>query len=84
MGLQFIANDIYTRSLDKIAPRDTNAVGFLTYFNGPDIAGVRAAAESYRVVYMVTGLEQITEQAIRDTITARSITLVGRKCCCGS
>ena len=72
-GIQFIANDIYTRSLDKIAPRDTNAVGFLTYFNGPDIAGVRAAAESYRVVYMVTGLEQITEQAIRDTITARSI-----------
>ena len=72
-GIQFIASDIYTRSLDKIAPRDTNAVGFLTYFNGPDIAGVRAAAESYRVVYMVTGLEQITEQAIRDTITARSI-----------
>ncbi len=72
-GLQFIANDIYPKSLDKIAARDTNAVGFLTYFNGPDMAGVRAKANSYRVVYMATGLEQITEQPIRDTIAVRSL-----------
>ncbi len=72
-GLQFIANDIYPRSLDKITPRDTNAVGFLTYFNGPDIAGVRAKADNYRVIYMSSGLEQITDQPIRDTIAVRSL-----------
>lgn len=72
-GLQFIANDIYPRSLDKISARDTSAVGFLTYFNGPDMAGVRAKADGYRVVYMSTGLEQITELAIRDTIAVRSL-----------
>ena len=72
-GVQFIANSVYTRSLDKIAPRDTSAIGFLTYFNGPDIAGVRASADGYRVVYMATGLEQITEQPIRDTIAVRSL-----------
>jgi len=72
-GIQFIANSIYERSLDKIAPRDSNATSFLTYFNGPDVAGVRAAADNYRVVYMVAGLEQITEQPVRDTIAARSL-----------
>ncbi len=72
-GLQFIANDIYPRSLDKISPRDTSAIAFLTYFNGPDVAGVRAAADNYRVVYMTAGLDQITDQVIRDTIAARSI-----------
>ena len=81
-GLQFIANDIYPRSLDKIAARDTNAVGFLTYFNGPDMAGIRAKADGYRVVYMSTGLEQITEQPIRDTIAVRQSSMVIRKCCC--
>ena len=72
-GLQFIASDIYPRSLDKISPRDTNATGFLTYFNGPDIAGVRTSAENYRIIYMVTGFEQITDQAVRDTIASRSL-----------
>jgi hypothetical protein len=72
-GLQFIANDIYPRSLDKISPRDTNAVSFLTYFNGPDVAGVRAEDGNSRVVYITAGLDQITDQAIRDTIAIRSI-----------
>ncbi|MFZ1518399.1 MAG: T9SS type A sorting domain-containing protein [Ignavibacteriaceae bacterium] len=72
-GVQYVTNSVYNRSLDKIAPKDTTATSFLTYFNGPDVAGVRSAADNYRVVYMVTGLEQITEQAIRDTIAARSL-----------
>ena len=72
-GVQFIANDTYTRSLDKISAADTSATNFLTYFNGPDVAGVRAKAGAYRVVYLVAGLEQITEQAIRDTLAVRSI-----------
>ncbi|MBK7629813.1 MAG: T9SS type A sorting domain-containing protein [Ignavibacteriales bacterium] len=37
------------------------------------MAGVRAKADGYRVVYMSTGLEQITELAIRDTIAVRSL-----------
>src|SRR5574338_79876 len=72
-GVQFVANSIYERSLDKISPLDTNATAILTYFNGPDIAGIRAAADNYRIVYMVTGPEQITDLAVRDTITARRI-----------
>ncbi len=72
-GIQIIANAIYPRSLDKISPRDTNAVAFLQYFNGPDIAGIRASAENYRVIYMVAGFEQINEQAIRDTLASRSL-----------
>jgi hypothetical protein len=72
-GVQFIANDLYPRSLDKITERDTSALGFLTYFNGPDKAGIRTKSDGYRVVYISTGLEQITEQPIRDTITVRSL-----------
>ncbi len=67
-GIQFIANATYARSLDKITPADTMATAFLTYFNGPDVAGVRAIGDGYRVIYMAAGLEQITEEAIRDTL----------------
>lgn len=72
-GIQFIANEIYTRSLDKITPGDTNAVKFLTYFNGPDIAGIRAEADNYRIIYMSASFEQITELPVRDTLAARSL-----------
>jgi len=72
-GIQFIANTIYSRSLDKITARDANAVNFLTYFNGPDVAGVRSAFNNYRVIYTTAGLEQITEQPIRDTLLSRSL-----------
>ena len=72
-GLRYYANSIYPLSLDIISPRDTSAITFLTYFNGPDIAGVRTEANNYRIIYMSAGLEQITAQAMRDTITARSI-----------
>ena len=72
-GWRYYANSIYPLSLDKISPRDSSAVAFLTYFNGPDVAGIRAEANNYRIIYMTAGLEQVTEQAIRDTIAARSI-----------
>jgi hypothetical protein len=72
-GLRYYANSIYQLSLDKISARDSSAIAFLTYFNGSDIAGVRAEVDNYRTIYMTAGLEQITSQAIRDTIVARSI-----------
>lgn len=72
-GIQIIANAIYPRSLDKITPRDTSAIAFLQYFNGPDVAGIRAEADNYRVIYMVAGFEQINEEATRDTLASRSL-----------
>ncbi|MFZ2863664.1 MAG: T9SS type A sorting domain-containing protein [Ignavibacteriaceae bacterium] len=72
-GVQIIANAVYPRSLDIISPRDTSAVSFLQYFNGPNIAGIRAIADNYRIIYMVAGFEQINEQAIRDTLASRCL-----------
>lgn len=73
-GVQLIANGtIYGLSLDKIAPVDTTASAAFLYFNGPDIAGIKVAAETHGVVYLSFGLEQIVDQAVRDTILSRSI-----------
>ncbi|MDP2364056.1 MAG: hypothetical protein Q8M94_09835, partial [Ignavibacteria bacterium] len=72
-GIQFIASDIYPRSLDKISVRDITATAFLTYFNGPDVAGLRSEADNYRVVYMTAGIEQISNQSISDTLVVRII-----------
>ena len=74
-GIQLIASGtIYNLSLDKIAPFDSTASAAFLYFNGPDIAGIKVATETHGVVYLSFGLEQITDQAIRDTILSRSIT----------
>lgn len=73
-GVQLIADGTrYGLSLDKIAPVDTTASAAFLYFNGPDIAGIKVAAETHGVVYLSFGLEQIVDQAVRDTILSRSI-----------
>lgn len=74
-GIQFTANGtIYPLSLDKIAPADTTGSAAFLYFNGPDMSGIKVAKETHGVVYLSFGLEQIVDQAIRDTILSRSLT----------
>jgi len=74
-GIYFVAGDIYERSYDKIAPFNLEATKILTYGTGtnPAIAGIRASADIYKVVYIGLGLEQIPDEADRDSIVARSI-----------
>jgi hypothetical protein len=72
-GLQFIVNDVYSRSAEIIAPFDAEATAILKYMTGPNVAGIRAATNSYRVVYLGIALEQISDEADRDSIVARSI-----------
>ena len=76
-GIQFVLNDVYTRSPDNIAPYDGNASSIFLYFNGPNVAGIKAAAGSYKVVYFGFGFEQITDTAIRDTLISRIINYNG-------
>ncbi|GAB4327516.1 MAG: hypothetical protein Kow0037_01140 [Calditrichia bacterium] len=72
-GLQFLAGSIYDKSLDKISPAGSDASTIFTYMNGPDAAGIKAATNTYRLVYLAFGFEQIDQTAIRDTVMARSI-----------
>lgn len=76
-GVQFVLNDIYTRSPDNIGPYDNNASSIFIYLNGPNVAGIKAAANNYKVVYFGFGFEQITDTAIRDTLVSRIINWSG-------
>ncbi len=72
-GIQFVLNDTYVRNPDWIGPLDANANSSFKYLNGPNIAGIRTETPDYRVVYTAFGIEQITDQAIRDTLLSRTI-----------
>jgi hypothetical protein len=76
-GIQFVINDIYTRSPDNISPFDGNASSIFQYLNGPNIAGIKAAANDYKVVYFGIGFEQIPDVAVRDTLASRIINYFG-------
>ncbi len=74
-GTIFVIDDIYPRSPDKIAPYDASASAIFTYLNGPDIAGIKAAANDYKVVYFGFGFEQIPADSIslKNTLLSRII-----------
>ncbi|UCF64041.1 MAG: T9SS type A sorting domain-containing protein [bacterium] len=78
-GLRLIVSGIYDRSPDVIAPFDGQASSIFTYMTNPaNIAGIRAAAGNYKVVYLGLGFEQITDApnsvvGVKDSILARSI-----------
>jgi len=78
-GLRLIVSGIYDRSPDMIAPFDGQASSIFTYMTNPaNIAGIRAAAANYKVVYLGLGFEQITDApnnviGVKDSILARSI-----------
>jgi hypothetical protein len=76
-GVQFVLNDVYTRSPDNIGPFDNNASSIFIYLNGPNVAGIKAATNNYKVVYFGFGFEQITDTAIRDTLVSRIINWSG-------
>ena len=76
-GIQFVLNDIYQRSPDNIGPYDAAASSIFIYLNGPNIAGIKAATSSYKVIYFGFGLEQITDTAIQDTLMSRIINWTG-------
>lgn len=72
-GIQFVLGGPYTKSPEIIAPFDANATSILKYYNGPSVGAIRAATNTYRVVYLGIGFEQIDQESIRDTLMARSI-----------
>lgn len=76
-GVQFVLNGVYTRTPDNIFPYDSYGSSIFKYFNGPNIAGIKAAANNHKVVYFGFNFEQITENNIRDTLISRIIRYSG-------
>jgi hypothetical protein len=74
-GIQpFVIGDIYERSADEIAPFDGDATPILKFLvNPPKVSSIRVSTSASRIVYLGIGFEQITDEAVRDTIMARSI-----------
>ena len=60
-------------SPDNIAPYNGDASSIFTYLNGPNIAGIRASTNDYKVVYFGFCFEQIPTSATRDTLISRII-----------
>jgi hypothetical protein len=79
-GMSFIFNlNIYPPlpSPDNIAPYDGDASSIFTYLNGPNIAGIKAAKNDYKVVYLGFCFEQIPTSEARDTLISRIINYSG-------
>ena len=72
-GVSLVLTDYFQRSPDIIAPADTNASKILTYATGPEVAGIKAQTENYKIVYLAIGLEQIKKETSRDSILAKSL-----------
>lgn len=72
-GINFVINNLYTRSPEIISAGDSLATPILKYMTGPNVAGIRAATPVYKVVYLGIGFEQITDEPDRDSILVRSI-----------
>jgi len=72
-NIQFVLNAIYARSPDDIAPYDSYASSIFIFFNGPKIAGIKAATPTYKVVYFGFSFEQIPDNITRDTLLSRII-----------
>jgi hypothetical protein len=75
-GMSFVLNfSIYPPlpSPDNIAPYDGNASSIFTYLSGPNIAGIKAATNDYKVVYFGFCFEQVPDSDDRDTLISRII-----------
>ena len=72
-GISVVLNDYYRWTPDIILPADTHASTIFTYSRGPDVAGIKAQTDNYKIVYLAFGLEQIKRAATRDSILAKSI-----------
>jgi hypothetical protein len=71
--LFFITDTYYARSADNILPFDNDAEPVLRFGNTAGRAGIMVESGSYRVVYFSIGIEQISDQAIIDTLVSRTI-----------
>ena len=76
-GIQIILNDIYPRSPDNILPFDGNATPIFNFLSGPNIAGIKASLNDYKVVYFAFGFEQIPSSETRDSLISRIINYFG-------
>ncbi len=72
-GLNFPLNDLYDRSPDQIDPLNADATPVFKFGNTTKYAGLKINTNDYRVVYFSFGLEQISDDAIKDTIVSRVI-----------
>jgi hypothetical protein len=72
-GIEFFVTFIPGLSFDLIAPYDVSATPILKFMNGPNIGAIKASTGIYRIVYSEMDFEQIPDEAVRDSIMARSI-----------
>jgi hypothetical protein len=73
-GVSFVVTYVPTGlSLEGIGPYDASATPILTYMNGPNVGAIKVSTNNYRLVYSGIGFEQISDEADRDSIMARSI-----------
>jgi len=73
-GLLFqIVVGVYEKSADVISPFDADGTPIFNFLGNPEVSSIRVATTTNRIVYLGIGFEQISGEANRDTIMARSI-----------
>ncbi|HLG31476.1 MAG TPA: Omp28-related outer membrane protein [Ignavibacteriaceae bacterium] len=72
-GVNFALGLVYDKSPDEMMPYDSDATSIFKFSVFPNFSSTRVETQDYRVVYFGFGFEQIDDQAIRDTLMARSI-----------
>jgi hypothetical protein len=71
--MNFSLSTLYPRSPDQFGPNDVSATSLFTFSTYPQYNSLRVTDGMNRIVYLGFGLEQIADQAVRDTIVTRSI-----------
>ena len=71
--MNFALTDLYPRDPDQFIPNDANASSLFTFSTFTQYNSLKADDGINRVVYFGFGLEEVADQAVRDTLIARSI-----------
>jgi hypothetical protein len=71
--INFGLSDVYPRSVDVFSPNDAFATKMFSFSTTSQYNSLHADDGTNRVVYLGVGLEQILDQAIKDTVVVRSI-----------
>jgi hypothetical protein len=71
--INFGLSDVYPRSVDVFSPNDAFAAKMFSFSTTSQYNSLHADDGTNRVVYLGVGLEQILDQAIKDTLVVRSI-----------
>ena len=72
-GLLFVIGDVYEKSADVISPFDSDGTPIFNFLGNPEVNSIRVSTTTNRIVYLGIGFEQISDEATRDTIMARSL-----------